>query len=231
MAPKPKQAKSGIRLNPEYNTSVPNWALEAQYWMPIDGGRPPSIHALRILIWCIDKVTSVYDDEELGVPIGSVLGGAEISFNTIGNANNLRISWSTVQRAMQFLEERRLIRRHRGSSMKEYSYEVINCRKEFKEKKLTTRDGRTIDPTKVLRIKPEPARVCKVCHQPPTGDDPLSGGWCKRCHKNPKWYSNGYDPEEPTCDTCGVSVAKCECYTKGYTDTQFIMEGDDDELA
>ncbi len=84
-------------------------------------------------MWCIDKVTSVFEDKD-GTPIGVVLNGLPIGFAVIANDANLSISWSSVQRNMKYLEQVGLIRRVRGTIKDKYSYAVLNCRKQFNGK-------------------------------------------------------------------------------------------------
>ena len=121
---------AGIQINPEYNTSVPNWVMDAKWWKPVNGGRKPSVDCVLIYIWCTDKVTDVIEYKD--VKYGRVLSGKAVSLATI--AANLGISWSSAQINMQHLVDVGLIHRTRGSAMKEYSYSVLNCRKKFNAK-------------------------------------------------------------------------------------------------
>ena len=143
-AEEPKPKRKGIEVNYEYQASMPNWIMNPCYWQPKDGGRPPSVYAMLCYMWCMDKVTSIYDvedyptldaegNETIGtVPMGQVLGGTPVSYSTI--ARNLHISWKTVQRQMEYLASVGLIRRFRGNDMQEYSFEVVRCRKPLTSK-------------------------------------------------------------------------------------------------
>jgi|ERR1035437_819872 hypothetical protein len=128
-----KPASKGIAVNYAFNTNVPNYVFNPAFWQPKDGGRPPSVYAMLCYLWCIDKVTSVYEDED-GTPTGKVLDGLPIGFAVIANDANLGISWSSVQRNMKYLEGVGLIRRVRGTIKDKYSYEVLNCRKSLNGK-------------------------------------------------------------------------------------------------
>jgi hypothetical protein len=136
-----KPASKGIAVNYAFNTNVPNYVFNPALWHPAKG-RKPSVDALLCYMWCIDKVTSVYEDED-GTPTGKVLDGLAIGFAVIANADNLGISWSSVQRNMKFLEGVGLIRRIRGTIKDKYTFEVVNCRKQFNGKQAdgTTRMG------------------------------------------------------------------------------------------
>jgi hypothetical protein len=136
-----KPASKGIAVNYAFNTNVPNYVFNPALWHPAKG-RKPSVDALLCYLWCIDKVTSVYEAEN-GTPNGKVLDGLPIGFAVIANEANLGISWSSVQRNMKYLEGVGLIRRVRGTIKDKYSYEVVNCRKSFNGKQAdgTTRVG------------------------------------------------------------------------------------------
>jgi hypothetical protein len=122
------QPRKGIRVDPTKYTKVPNFIYNPLLWNPLlKGGRKPSADTVLVYLWCLDKVTSVYDDEKLGVPIGVVMFGREIPFTLIGDKDNLEISWSTVQRSMKHLVAVGLIRRTQDRATSPYRYEVINC--------------------------------------------------------------------------------------------------------
>jgi hypothetical protein len=127
-----KPASKGVAVNYAFNTNVPNYVFNAALWHPAKG-RKPSVDALLCYMWCIDKVTSVYEGED-GTPTGKVLDGLPIGFAVIANDANLGISWSSVQRNMKYLERVGLIRRVRGTIKDKYSYEVLNCRKSLSGK-------------------------------------------------------------------------------------------------
>jgi hypothetical protein len=136
-----KPASKGIAVNYAFNTNVPNYVFNPALWHPAKG-RKPSVDALLCYMWCIDKVTSVYEDED-GTPTGKVLDGLAIGFAAIANDANLGISWSSVQRNMKYLQKVNLIRRIRGTIKDKYSYEVLNCRKQLNGKQVdgTIRTG------------------------------------------------------------------------------------------
>ena len=123
------ERRGGIEVIYDYNTTVPNYVFNPALWHPAKG-RKPSVDALLCYMWCIDKVTSVYKDED-GTPTGKVLDGLPIGFAVIANDANLGISWSSVQRNMKYLEGIGLIRRVRSTIKDKYSYEVLHCRKSF----------------------------------------------------------------------------------------------------
>jgi hypothetical protein len=127
-----KSASKGIAVNYAFNTNVPNYVFNPALWHPAKG-RKPSVDALLCYMWCIDKVTSVFEDED-GTPTGKVLDGLPIGFAVIANDANLGISWSSVQRNMKYLEGVGLLRRVRGTIKDKYSYEVLNCRKSLNGK-------------------------------------------------------------------------------------------------
>jgi hypothetical protein len=129
-----KPASKGIAVNYAFNTNVPNYVFNPALWHPAKG-RKPSVDALLCYMWCIDKVTSVYEDED-GTPTGKVLDGLPIGFAVIANDANLGISWSSVQRNMKYLQKVNLIRRVRGTIKDKYSYEVLNCRKQLNGKQV-----------------------------------------------------------------------------------------------
>jgi hypothetical protein len=143
-AEEPKPKRKGIEVNYDYQTSMPNWIMDPSFWKPKDGGRPPSVYAMLSYMWCMDKVTSIYEVEDYPtldaegnettgtVPMGQVLGGTPVGYSTI--ARNLHISWKTVQRQMEYLASVRLIRRFRGNDMQEYSFEVVRCQKPLTKK-------------------------------------------------------------------------------------------------
>ena len=106
-----KHVRKGVAVNYDYNTTVPNYVFNPALWQPSKKGRKPSVDAMLCYLWCIDKVTSVYEDKA-----------------------NLGISYSSVQRNMQHLEQAKLIRRVRGTFRDKFSYEVLNCRKKFNGK-------------------------------------------------------------------------------------------------
>jgi hypothetical protein len=123
---------SGIHINPEYSTSIPNSVFfDPKFWLPEAGGRPPSVYAVIVYGWCISKTTDIFTADD-GVKYGRVLGGREIKFSLI--AENLGISWGAVQSNMEHLVKVGLIYRVRSSAMKEYRYFVIDCQKKFKDK-------------------------------------------------------------------------------------------------
>jgi hypothetical protein len=128
-----KHVRKGVAVNYDYNTTVPNYVFNPALWLPAKKGRKPSVDAMLCYLWCIDKVTSVYGDKD-GTPTGKVLDGLPIGFAVIANEANLGISWSSVQRNMKYLEQAKLIRRVRGTIKDKYSYEVLNCRKQFNGK-------------------------------------------------------------------------------------------------
>jgi hypothetical protein len=127
-----KPASKGVAVNYAFNTNVPNYVFNPALWHPAKG-RKPSVDALLCYLWCIDKVTSVYEAED-GTPNGKVLDGLPIGFAVIANKANLGSSWSSVQRNMKYLEGVGLIRRVRGTIKDKYSYEVLNCRKQLNRK-------------------------------------------------------------------------------------------------
>lgn len=140
-----KSARKGIVVNYDFNTTVPNYVFNPALWHPAGKGRKPSVDAMLCYMWCIDKVTSVYEDKD-GTPTGKVLNGLPIGFAVIANDANLGISWSSVQRNMKYLEKVKLIHRVRGTIKDKYSYEVLNCRKSLngKQEDGTIRmDGKT----------------------------------------------------------------------------------------
>jgi hypothetical protein len=128
-----KPASKGIAVNYAFNTNVPNYVFNPALWRPAEKGRKPSVDAMLCYMWCIYKVTSVYEDKD-GTPTGKVLNGLAIGFAVIANDANLGISWSSVQRNMKYLEQVGLIRRVRGTIKDKYSYEVLNCRKSLSGK-------------------------------------------------------------------------------------------------
>ena len=128
-----KPARKGISVNYDYNTTVPNYVFNPALWHATKKGRKPSVDALLCYMWCIDKVTSTFEDED-GTITGKVLDGLPIGFAVIGNDANLGVSWSSIQRNMRHLENAKLIRRVRSNIKDKYSYEVLNCRKEFNGK-------------------------------------------------------------------------------------------------
>jgi hypothetical protein len=129
---KPSPKRTGVHIDYDFNTSVPNYVYNPALWHPAKG-RKPSVDAMLCYMWCIDKVTSVYEDND-GTPTGKVLDGLRIGFAVIANEANLGISYSSVQRNMKYLEDAKLIRRVRGTFKDKYSYEVLNCRKQFNGK-------------------------------------------------------------------------------------------------
>jgi hypothetical protein len=130
---KPSTKRTGVHIDYEFNTTVPNYVFNSALWHPATKGRKPSVDAMLCYLWCIDKVTSVYKDKD-GTPNGKVLDGLAIGFAVIANDANLGISWSSVQRNMKYLEQINLIRRVRGTIKDKYSYEVLNCRKSLNGK-------------------------------------------------------------------------------------------------
>jgi predicted transcriptional regulator len=139
--PEPKPKRAGIHVNEQYNTSFPNFAYDPKFWKPaevegVKGCRMPSANAVLLYLWLIDKVTSVYEED--GRMIGKVLGGMPIGMATIANADNLNTKWGSVQRGMAHLVSVGLVRRRHqagdGSkkTREKCSYEVLYCRKEFK---------------------------------------------------------------------------------------------------
>jgi len=55
-----KPASKGVAVNYAFNTNVPNYVFNPALWHPAKG-RKPSVDALLCYLWCIDKVTSVYE--------------------------------------------------------------------------------------------------------------------------------------------------------------------------
>lgn len=128
-----KPTRKGIAVDYDFNTNVPNYVFNPVLWHPAKG-RKPSVDAMLCYLWCIDKVTKVYEDKEDGTSTGKVIDGMPIGYAVIANEANLGISWSSVQRNMKYLEKVGLIRRVRSTIKDKYSYEVLNCRKSFNGK-------------------------------------------------------------------------------------------------
>ena len=117
-----------LNINPEYNTSVPNYVYDPLLWRH-EGRKGISAHYVLIYLLLIDKVTEVYDAGD-GTKTGIVLGNTPVSFSDFATA--LGCSYSTVQRATAHLVRVGLIRRQWVSMTDGYRYEVLNCRKDFK---------------------------------------------------------------------------------------------------
>jgi hypothetical protein len=117
-----------LNINPEYNTSAPNYIYDPELWRH-SGRKGPSAYYVLIYLLLIDKVTEVHDGGD-GSKTGVVLGGTPISFKDFATA--LSCSYSTVQRATAHLVRVGLIRRHWVSKTDGYRWEVLNCRKEVK---------------------------------------------------------------------------------------------------
>ena len=117
-----------LNINPEYNTSAPNYIYDHLLWRH-EGRKGISAYYVLIYLLLIDKVTEVYDDDD-GTKTGIVLGNTPVSFSDFATA--LGCSYSTVQRATAHLVRVGLIRRQWVSKTDGYSWEVLNCRKEFK---------------------------------------------------------------------------------------------------
>jgi DNA-binding transcriptional ArsR family regulator len=122
--------QSGIVIRDEFSTTLPNYLMHAGAWLAEAGGRPPSVITMLVYMWMTDKVTKC---EDIGSVIyGFVLGGRPIEFNIL--AENIGVSWRTIQSAVKYLVEVKLIERERVSKMRQYRYYVPNCRKTFNGK-------------------------------------------------------------------------------------------------
>ena len=73
-----KPASKGIAINYAFNTNVPNYVFNPALWHPAKKGRKPSVDAMLCYLWCIDKVTSVYEDED-GTPSSTLPVGVPSS--------------------------------------------------------------------------------------------------------------------------------------------------------
>lgn len=222
----------GIQVNYEYNTSFGNDMLmdTLKYWIPADGGRPPSCFAVIILGWLISKTTAVVEQDE--ILYGRVLGGTPIPFATI--AENLHISWTCVQRNLSYLVKVGLVHRTRISGMKEYSYAVINCRKKVGQAatepkpKLITRNGKTIDLSKVSTYSPEQIAANRLAAQPAIEVEPSfdieddDDMW-----REPAKTFNIEDEESLTihsCEVCDRPLSRCNCGDNaGWTEANHVL--------
>ncbi|MGB0073617.1 MAG: hypothetical protein WBP71_11765 [Terracidiphilus sp.] len=244
-----KPARKGIVVNYDFNTTVPNYVFNPALWYSTKKGRKPSVDAMLCYMWCIDKVTSLFEDED-GTPTGKVLDGLPIGFAVIANDANLGISWSSVQRNMKYLEQVGLIRRVRGTIKDKYSYEVLTCRKQFNGKRAdgTIRLGGKTYTDKGVRSSTVAA--------PASSNDGLHcvdavetfpakfKGICPRCSQSAEdceceWKCPECDWMFPALDVIDLHLrAEHEMHLVGSGDslgtasnpTSFNIEGDDPEL-
>jgi DNA-binding transcriptional regulator YhcF (GntR family) len=82
---------------------------------------------MRVYQYLWDKVTKCIYNGSNGKFHGRVLGGKPIPYKEIANA--LGISWSTVQRAVGFLEAHGFIRTHQTFIRASLSFDVLDCEK------------------------------------------------------------------------------------------------------
>lgn len=136
-----------LTINPDFNTSVPNYVYDPKLWANGNGGKGLSVYYPLIYGVLIDKVTETYDAED-GTRVGVVLGGVPVSLSDISDV--LGCSYQIAQRATAYLVEKNLIGRQLVSLSDGYRYFIINCRKEFKDKDVITYQGK-----KFRRVEPD----------------------------------------------------------------------------
>lgn len=125
-----------LTINTEFNTSVPNFVYKPGLWG--DGTKGVSAYYVLIYALLIDKVTETYNATD-GTVVGVVLGGTPVSFSDISEV--LGCSYSTVQRATDYLHGNGLIAREMVNRIEGYRYYVLSCRKVFTDKDTVTHSG------------------------------------------------------------------------------------------
>src|ERR1039457_1106377 len=115
---------------------------QANVYDKVWSGKKVPADAWRVLFWLTNRMTGNVRFEggltsgehkfSADTVFGVVAGGATVSFKDI--ASNLQCSWSSVQRASQWLEDRRMVTRSRAGKGEQYRYHVVNSIRQFELK-------------------------------------------------------------------------------------------------
>jgi hypothetical protein len=156
IATQEKTTSKGFRIESNKYNLFPNFLFDPKLWeMGSDTyltvnrktgevtertrvGRAPSVTTLLVYMWCLDKTTAVYAEEN-GTTTGIVGYGKPIGFAVIANKDNLGVGWKAVQRGMKHIEKVGLIRLVRTGHRDKYKIFVPNCTRTF--------DGKQADGT------------------------------------------------------------------------------------
>jgi hypothetical protein len=105
---------------------------QANVYDKVWSGKKVPADAWRVLFWLTNRMTGTVKYEDDPNIYGVVAGGHSVSFKDI--ASDLQCSWSSVQRASMWLEDRGMITRHRSGNGQQYVYNVVNSIRQFELK-------------------------------------------------------------------------------------------------